>query len=88
MNKQEAQAQFAAGLKRIQDDAADAVKRLKTSVGDQDGDGDVDLADVRIRIEHRTGPIGPRELAFFTVGFLACFAVVKVLPLILRLFTV
>lgn len=59
--------------------------KLKEAIGDQDGDGDVDLKDAQLKVSKAVGGWTLRDTKIATGFLLAGYVVAKVLPFILKL---
>lgn len=85
MNSSEARQRLADGLKEIEKEAAAKVVQLKASIGDLDGDGDIDLIDVKIAIEKRIGGWSWRDSKVLAFGLGSGYVLAKIVAFVVSL---
>jgi hypothetical protein len=85
MNAQQAKQQAREAIARAQDEVNKALTIVKAQIGDQDGDGDVDFTDARLRATKAVGGVSKREAIFLAVGVFGGFVLAKVAPFVARL---
>lgn len=73
-------------IEHVEEAVGAQLAALKAHVGDQDGDGDIDLKDFAIAAQRKVGPVSRRELVFFSSGLAVCFVVMKAIALFARFF--
>lgn len=77
--------QFLNGLKEIEAEARRKLEQLRANIGDQDGDGDVDLHDVQVRILKATNGWSWRDSKVLGAGLALGYLLAKAVMLFAKL---
>lgn len=85
MNTSDAKRQFKEAIERAQRELNEAAAKARAQIGDQDGDGDVDLTDARIKATAAIGGVSKREAFFLAAGLAAGFVLAKVVPWLMKI---